>query len=79
MSLSYCFFFAKNCIVVATVLTSGKKYTEAYTLCREVLSQLGEEIPESFYFKQLPKMVEATSKMVKGISDKDLLEMKEMD
>ena len=73
------FFFAKNCIVVATVLTSGKKYTEAYTLCREVLSQLGEEIPESFYFKQLPKMVEATSKMVKGISDKDLLEMKEMD
>jgi hypothetical protein len=58
---------------------NGKKLTEAYTRCREMISQLGEEIPESFYFIQLPKMVEATSKIVERISDKDLLEMKEMD
>ena len=52
---------------------------EAYTLCHKVLSQLGEEIPESLQPDQITEMVEATSKMVQRISEKDLLEMKEMD
>jgi len=39
-------------------------FTEAYTLCREVLSQLGEDIPEALQSGQLSEMVEATSKMV---------------
>ncbi len=58
---------------------SGKKFTEAYTLCREVLSQLGEDIPEELQAYQISEMVESTSKIVERISDKDLLEMKEMD
>jgi hypothetical protein len=58
---------------------SGKKFTEAYTLCREVLSQFGEDIPESMQSDQISEMIKATSKIVERISDKDLLEMKEMD
>ena len=51
----------------------------AYDLCREVLSQLGENIPETVYSNQMTRMTEATAQMVEGISDTDLLEMKEMD
>ncbi len=65
-------------IFAATVFISGKKILEAYNLCRQVLSQLGEEIPESLHQNQVSKMVEVTSKMVERISDKELLEMKEM-
>jgi hypothetical protein len=51
----------------------------AYNVCREVLSQLGENIPETLCSDQRTSMFEATIGMVKGISDKDLLGMKEMD
>jgi hypothetical protein len=64
---------------VAVVLISGKKFFEAYTLCHKVLSQLDEDIPESMQSDQISEMIDATSKMVERISDKDLLEMKEMD
>ena len=64
--------------VVAIVLISGKKFLEAYTLCHKVLLQLGEDIPESLQSDQISEMIEATSKMVKSISDIELLEMKEM-
>ncbi len=64
---------------VAIVLISGKKFLEAYTLCHKVLSQLGEDIPESLQPDQISEMIDATSNMVERISDKDLLEMKEMD
>jgi hypothetical protein len=51
----------------------------AYKVCREVLSQLGEDIPETLCSNQMTSMIEATIGIVKGISDKDLLGMKEMD
>jgi hypothetical protein len=52
---------------------------EAYNVCREVLSQLGENIPETLSSNETTAMTEATLGMVKGISDMDLLGMKEMD
>jgi hypothetical protein len=51
----------------------------AYTISREVLSQLGEDIPETLSSYQTTTLMTATIGMVKGISDKDLLGMKEMD
>jgi hypothetical protein len=51
----------------------------AYNVCSEVLSQLGENIPQTFSAKQMTSMIEATIGLVEGISDKDLLGMKEMD
>ena len=51
----------------------------AYNVCGEVLSELGENIPETLFSNQMTSMFEATIGMVKGKSDKDLLGMKEMD
>jgi hypothetical protein len=51
----------------------------AYNVCCEVLFQLGEDIPETLCSNQMTLMIEATIGMVKDISDKDLLGMKEMD
>ena len=51
---------------------------EAYTFCREVLSQLGEEIPASLHPLQLPLLIAGTLPMIRTISEDDLLEMKEM-
>ncbi|KAL3773705.1 hypothetical protein ACHAW5_001041 [Stephanodiscus triporus] len=65
--------------IVATVLIDRKSFIDAYTLCHEVLSQLGEEIPDSLQTNQRSEMAEATSIMLKSISDSDLLEMREMD
>jgi hypothetical protein len=65
--------------VVATVLLDRKRFIDAYTLCHEVLSQLGEEIPDSLQINKRSEMAEATSIMLKSISDSDLLKMKEMD
>jgi hypothetical protein len=63
----------------ATVLVDRKRFIDAYTLCHEVLSQLGEEVPDSLQNNQMSEMAEATSIMLRSISDRDLLEMKEMD
>lgn len=52
---------------------------DAYTTCHEVLSQLGEKIPQSLDTKETNKMIEETSKTVSRITDTDLLEMEEMD
>ena len=50
----------------------------AYNVCSEVLSQLGENIPETLCSDETTAMTEATLGLVKGISDKDLLGMKEI-
>ncbi|KAL3764630.1 LOW QUALITY PROTEIN: hypothetical protein ACHAW5_001823 [Stephanodiscus triporus] len=65
--------------LLAIILLDRKSFIDAYTLCHEVLSQLGEEIPESLQINQMSEMAEATSIMLKSISDSDLLEMKGMD
>ena len=72
------FYFANNFRVTITVHLDRKCFTEAYTLCHDTLSQLGEEIPKSVQKCQISEMIDATSKML-SISDSDLLEMKEMD
>ncbi|KAL3822373.1 hypothetical protein ACHAXA_010851 [Cyclostephanos tholiformis] len=64
--------------LIATIHTSSKNFKEAYYLCCEVLSQLGEGIPQYFYVNQVTKMVQKTSKLLHNISDRDLLAMKEM-
>jgi hypothetical protein len=51
----------------------------AYNVCPEVLSQLGENIPETLSSDETIAMTEATLGLVKGITDEDLLGMKEMD
>jgi hypothetical protein len=52
---------------------------EAYNLCHGVLSQLGEEIPDSSVPSQISEMVVSTLQMVHKISDRDLLKMKKID
>ena len=72
--------FISNIIFLAVAVhITGRRLMIAYDLCREVLSQLGEKIPEKLYRNQTTHMTEATHLMVSGISDTDLLEMKEMD
>ncbi|KAL3797054.1 hypothetical protein ACHAW5_009640 [Stephanodiscus triporus] len=65
--------------LLARILLDRKSFIDAYTLCHEVLSQLGEEIPESLQNNQMFEMAESTSIMLRSISDSILLEMKEMD
>jgi predicted ATPase len=81
--LDFCESHLPCCILLtiffATVLFDRKSFIDAYTLCHEVLSQLGEEIPESLQGNQMSEMAESTSKLLRSISDSDLLEMKEMD
>jgi len=61
------------------VLNASGEHIDAYTTCREVLSQLYETIPHSLEPKQTTQMLTATSKMIKSLSYTELLEMKEMD
>jgi len=70
------FYFANNFRVTITVHVDRKSFTEAYALCHDALSQLGEEIPKSLRSCQISEMIDTTSQMV---SDSDLLDMKEMD
>ena len=51
----------------------------AYNICREVLSQVGQNIPETVYMYQTTAMTKTAARMVEGLSDKDLLAMKEME
>ena len=61
------------------VYNSGKRFLIAYNVCSEVLSQLGENIPETLSSDETTAMTEATLGLVKGITDEDLLGMKEID
>ena len=72
-------YFANNFRVTITVHLDSKSFMEAYALCHETLSQLGEEMPKSLQRCQISEMIEATSKKFESISDSDLLEMKDMD
>ena len=72
-------FFTNILLLAFVVYISGKRFMRAYDICREVLSQIGENIPDKLYLNQSTHMTEATLRMVSGLSEKDLLEMKEMD
>jgi hypothetical protein len=56
-----------------------RRFEDAYTLCRGVLSQLDEELPDSLEPPEIANMIEVTLKLVEKISSEDLLNMKEMD
>ena len=58
---------------------SKRKFLIAYDICREVLSQVGQNIPETVYLYQTTAMAKTAARMVEGLSDKDLLAMKEME
>ena len=58
---------------------SKRKFLIAYDICREVLSQVGQNIPETVYLYQTTAMTKTAARMVEGLSDKDLLAMKEME
>ncbi len=73
------FCFSNNLRVTITVHLDRKRFMEAYTLCLETLSQLGEEMPKPLLSCRISEMIEATSNTLQGISDNDLLEMKEID
>ena len=49
------------------VYNSGKRFLIAYNVCSEVLSQLGENIPETLSSDETTAMTEATLGLVKGI------------
>ncbi len=51
---------------------------EAYKTCFEVLSQLGETIPQSFDAKESADMTETTTRMVKDYTETELLKMEDM-
>ena len=70
--------FANIYFIIAVEL-ARENSTKSYLICHEVLTQLGEDIPQAFYIKQMPNMVKKTSAMVERIvSDTDLLNLKEM-
>lgn len=53
---------------------------KSYSICHEVLTQLGQDIPQAYYSKQIANMIKTTSAMVETVeSDANLLDMKEMD
>ena len=58
---------------------SKREILIAYNICREVLSQVGQNIPETVYLYQTTAMTKTAARMVEGLSDKDLLAMKEME
>lgn len=62
-----------------SVLVATGKVSEAYILCYDVLSQLGENIPESIQPYQITEQIDAALKLVRNISSDKLLKMKEMD
>ena len=58
---------------------SKREILIAYNICREVLSQVGQNIPETVYLHQMTAMTKTAARMVERLSDKDLLAMKEME
>ena len=62
----------------AQILHACEERDEAYTICCEVMSQLDETIPSTIDNQKLLAMVQETSNALRKMSDKDLLQMKEM-
>jgi len=64
--------------VYVTILTSEGK-NEAWTTCCDVLSKMGQPIPDKVDNKTSKTMVEETGELLKSISFDDLLGMRDMD
>ena len=61
------------------LLHSQERGEEAYTICQNVLTQLGEKIPENVTPEESKAMVQETVSLVKDLSEERLRAMKEMD
>ena len=64
-----------------TSLSLGLQNTEttkAYTICHDVLLQLGVTIPEIFSYKETIKMIEETKQLMENMTDSDSLSVKEV-
>jgi len=61
-----------------TILNACGESVDAYSTCREVLSQLRETIPQRLEPRETTQMIKATLKMSSGLSLDSLLEMKGM-
>ena len=66
-------------LLLGTIQQDRGEVSATYNTCREVLSQLGETVPQSMSPKQTSEMIRSTLSMVKGISDSHLLAMRECD
>jgi hypothetical protein len=65
----------------AAVLLDRRSFLEACSICRQVLSQLGEVIPQSLQPDQITHMVAETSDLMRklGVFDRGLADVKEAD
>jgi len=65
-------------LLVTTLIARGE-FSESYSTCHDVLTLLGEQIPDSLEPKHVASVIAATSRAVSCIiSDADLLKMKEI-
>ena len=64
--------------LLVAILHDREAVEQAYTTTYEVLTKLGERIPDAFGQGEIKNMVQETSKMLVGTSEETLLEMKEM-
>eukprot|EP00584_Thalassiosira_punctigera_P010333 CAMPEP_0172526094 /NCGR_PEP_ID=MMETSP1067-20121228/1094_1 /TAXON_ID=265564 ORGANISM="Thalassiosira punctigera, Strain Tpunct2005C2" /NCGR_SAMPLE_ID=MMETSP1067 /ASSEMBLY_ACC=CAM_ASM_000444 /LENGTH=1314 /DNA_ID=CAMNT_0013309531 /DNA_START=85 /DNA_END=4029 /DNA_ORIENTATION=- len=65
--------------LVVLIMYDKEATEEAYTTVRDVLTQLGETIPNVFSLQETKVMTETTSKMLSSISEESLLGMEEME
>lgn len=65
--------------LLVVILHDREAVEQSYTTSYEVLTKLGEHIPDAFGQGEIKNMVKETSKMLVGISEDTLLEMKDMD
>ena len=61
------------------LLHSQERGEEAYTICQNVLTQLGEKIPDYVTPEESKAMVQKTMVLLHDFSEQKLLAMKEMD
>lgn len=57
--------------LLVTILHVSDELEEAYATCKEVLSELGETIPDNFNQKEAERMIVETSKVLGSMSDED--------
>jgi predicted ATPase len=65
--------------LVAFIHHSQERGEEAYTTCQDVLTQLGEEIPECVTPEENKKFIEETTLLLSDLSKESLQAMNEMD
>lgn len=65
--------------LVVEILHDREALEEAYSILFEILSQLGEAIPDSFGPAQTKEMTKTTAKVLSGLTEESLSGMKKID